>query len=473
DNDGDDDVFFADGAPLPGYDGPPPRSRLYRNDRVGTENGRFVDITDQAELVVTVYGSGGTAADIDGDGDLDLYVTGYGVNQLFRNNGDGTFTDITRDAGVGDRRWSVGAAFADPDRDGDLDLYVANYVAFSVENHVTCDRGGPVEAYCHPDAYPAEADIYYRNRGDGTFEDATRAAGLHTTPAPGLGVLWSDLDQDGDPDLYIANDEKPNLLFENQGDGTFVDISLLSGTSHSDRGATEAGMGIDSGDFDADGDLDLVVTNFELETHSLYANQGSGIFLDARYTANLAEPTLRMLAFGIAFADFDHDTDLDLVVANGHVLDNAEIFLAGSTFAQRNQLFENQNGRFTERRNAGFERAAVSRGLAIGDLDRDGDLDVVILNIDDVAEVWENKSQGGNWLQIDLADYGIDSQLRLTAGTTTQLREVRTGSSYASQHAMTVHIGVGSTPTVDLELLRSSQRQHVHNIPANRRLRIR
>ncbi|MCI0345212.1 MAG: VCBS repeat-containing protein, partial [Chloroflexi bacterium] len=352
DGDGDHDLFFVDGGALPGYVGEPPRSRLLRND-----GDRFVDVTETAGVRVAVYGCGGAAGDTNADGHLDLLVTAFGSELLFENQGDGTFREIAAQAGLGDPSWSASAAFADTDRDGDLDLYVTEYVDFTIENHRVCRKGsGGVEAYCQPDAYRPLADRFFRNQGDGRFQEATAAAGLALArPGAGLGVVFTDADADGWPDLYVANDQDPNHLFVNLGDGTFEDRSLLSGTAVNERGEAEAGMGVDAADYDGDGRFDLVVTNFEGESNGLYRNLGGGLFLDARFAAGIAEPSVPMLAFGVDFADFDHDGDLDLVIANGHVHDNAAEIQPTSRYAQRNQLFENLgNGGFREVLDAGL-----------------------------------------------------------------------------------------------------------------------
>ena len=295
-------------------------------------------------------------------------------------------------------------------------------------------------------------DVFFRNLGDGTFENASEAAGL--SPAEhmaGLGLAFGDLDNDGWPDLYVANDTEPNFLFHNRGDGTFEDKAFLWGTAVSERGKVEAGMGVDIGDIDGDGNLDIVVTNFEMETNALYKNTGLGLFIDSRYPLNVAESSLLSLAFGIAFADLDHDTDLDLIIANGHVRDNAEMFHGESHFAQGNQLLENEgNGRFEEVEDVGLTEVRVSRGLACADFDLDGDLDVVINNTDDLAESYENLggTPSGGWLQVDLVGdpsnrFGIDSRLVLTVGDRRLHREARTASSFLSQSALTVHFGLG------------------------------
>jgi hypothetical protein len=475
DGDGDVDVFFVDGGQLPGYSGVAPRSRLYRNEG----DGRFVDFTDHSGVVIKSYGQGGAVGDVDGDGDQDLYVTALGPNELWRNNGDGTFTEVTAEAGVGDPMWGSSTSFADVDRDGDLDLYVANYVAFTVETHRPCITLGR-EVYCHPGQYGGVRDRFYLNNGDGTFEEATTVAGLTTEDRAGLGVVFGDLDDDGWPDLYVANDAEPNHLFHNRGDGTFQETALLAGTAYSDRGRPEAGMGVDIGDADGDGRLDIMVTNFELETNALYRNLGSGMFVDSRYALNVAESSLLNLAFGVAFVDLDHDADLDLAIANGHILDNANELHPSSRYAQINQILENDGqGRFVELGDVGFELVRVSRGLVTGDLDSDGDLDLVILNSDDVAEAYENMSahSGNHWLMLDLAGtdsnrFGIGARVGIAAASGRQVRESKTASSYMSQNALTVHFGLGSAESVERVDLSwpSGKRQRFSRLPVDKRV---
>lgn len=472
DSDGDEDLFFVDGGRLPGYTGEEPRSRLYRNDG----NGRFVDRTDASGIRVAGYGSGATAGDVDNDGDLDLFVTQFGADQLFVNQGDGTFVDGTARAGVADPLWSTSAAFADTDRDGDLDLYITNYVDFAIETAKPCFAPeNHIVGYCGPDSYNGLPDRFYRNRGDGTFEDATQAAGFGGAVGPGLGVVFGDIDNDLWPDLYVANDQKPNFLFRNLGNGTFEDLSLLSGTALSGAGRAEAGMGVDIDDYDGDGLMDIVVTNFELESNGLYRNLGAGTFSDNRFIAQIAEPSLPFLAFGVDFADFDQDGDLDLVVANGHINDRAADFLEGSQYAQRNQVFENLgNGKFREDKATGMDVVRVSRGLATGDLDLDGDLDVAIVSSNDLAEVYENVGEkNGRWLAVELKG-GIGARLELVTGGKTWIRDVRTASSYQSQNALAAHFGLGAGDKADRLTVRwpNGKVQVFNQVPADRRLRI-
>lgn len=477
DGDGDEDVLWVDSGTLPGYEGEKPRTVLYRNEG----GGRFVDVTEKAGIAVAAYGMGATAGDVDGDGDLDLYVTGFGGNQMFANRGDGTFEDATARSGTGFASWSTSAAFADVDLDGDLDLYVADYVDFSFEDNPPCgqkERG--LRSYCHPDVYDGLPDRFLRNRGDGTFEDATARTGLAETTGKGLGVIFSDFDEDGWPDLYVANDMTPSFLFRNRGAGSFEEIGLAAGVALSSLGVPEAGMGVDSGDLDGNGFPDLMVTHLDLQTNAVYVNQGGNVFLDGRYTSRLAEPSIHSVGFGLAFADLDQDADLDVVVANGHIIHNVELTGTGTTYKQRNQLFENLGkGQYREVAGSGLDVVRSSRGLAAGDLDGDGDLDLAISNSNDWAEVYENVGAPGNWLAVDLAAprgnrQGIGARLELTAAGRKQEREVRTASSYLSQNALAAHFGLGPAPQADRLTVRwpDGQLQAFHSLPANRRLAI-
>ena len=495
DDDGDPDVLFVDGGPLPGYTDEPPRTRLFRNDRT-PDGPRFVDVTEGSGIEVVAYGMGATAGDVDGDGDLDLFISSFGCNQLFENLGDGTFRDVTDRAGtaVGDARFAASAAFGDPDVDGDLDLYVTSYVDFALDHNIVCgaERYGR-RSYCHPDVYEGVPDLYLENRGDGTFEDATERTGFGGTAGKGLGVVWSDLDVDGDLDLYVANDITFNLHYENVGwrdDGPpFEDVAILYGTAASDLGTPEASMGLAVGDIGGDLRPEVFVTHFNLETNALYSSQPGGLFIDRRFASGLAEPSVGHLGFGNALADFDLDGDLDAVVANGHIIPGLEVN-GEDAYRQRNQLYENVgtnggDGRFREVGASGLDIVRVSRGLAVGDLDGDGDLDLAINNSNDLAEVYRNTSVDrktgvdGAFLQVDPRAaagnrFGIGARVEIEAAGKRQVREIMTGSSYLSQHDLTLHFGLGAAEAVEsLKIFwPDGRRLEVRGVPVNRRVRI-
>ena len=497
DGDGDDDAFFVDGGALPGYEGPAPRSRLLRND-AGPNGPRFVDVTDRSNIDFGGYGAGGVAGDVDADGDLDLYVTAFGANELYLNLGDGSFRAAGAERGVDDPSWSASAAFGDIDRDGDLDLYVTNYTDFSLANHKVCGLGGssddaagaggadsgrePGRGYCHPDMYNGVPDRLYRNDGRGFFVDATAGSGLDGPAEAGLGVVIGDLDGDRWPDVYVANDKDPNLLFRNLGDGRFEDESLLSGAAYDRSGAAEAGMGVELADLDGDGRQDLIVTNFALETNAFYRNAGDGVFLDRRFPAGLAQPSLQRLAFGVNALDADLDGDLDLFVANGHIQPDAARIGEVGTYEQPNQLFENLGGgRFRERPDAGLDAVRTSRGSAVADLDLDGDLDIVVVNSNQPSEAYENRAAGG-WFALGFSPgsagsagnaAAVGAEVVLTAGGRTQVRETRAGSSYLSQSALAAFFGVGEAERIERVTVRQPLRERplvLRDLPANRRV---
>ena len=456
DGDGDDDLLFVDsGQPEP-YGGEPGTTTLLRND-----GGTFTDVTEASGLHLDSYGMGATAGDVDGDGDPDLYLTAFGPNRLWLNDGDGTFSPALTRGAAADASWSASAAFGDVDLDGDLDLYVTNYVDFRYDNNKVCgveDAGR--RSYCHPDVYKDLQDRFYRNElvegGSATFVDATADAGIEGARGAGLGVVITDLDGDRRPDIYVANDMDANFHFLNRsGDGVlrFVDDALLAGTALSHRGQPEAGMGIAVGDVDSNGFDDLILTHLDRQTNALYSNRGDGVFLDRRFAAGIAEPSQPYVGFGVDLADFDLDGDLDLAVANGHVLhdisDHAQ--RPGDAYAQPNQLLENQGRRFQDVQPSGLSGLGVSRGLATADLDLDGDLDLAIANCNGPAEVYANESgRQGESLRVDLLDRrtanrrGIGAVIRLQTGPRSQRREVRAGSSYLSQNSLTQTFGIPS-----------------------------
>jgi len=402
DGDGDLDLYLLQGGPMrlgggaPGtFRDPPgelPVNRLWLN-RGGFE---FEDATGASgDAAHPGYAMGVCAGDVNGDGAVDLYVTNLGEDVLLLGDGAGSFRDATAESGLGDPRWTGAATFFDADADGDLDLYVAGYLEVDLEHPMWCGKREPGwRSVCHPDAYPGLADRFWRNRGDGTFEDATAAAGFRDTDGKGLGVAALDVEGDGDLDLYVANDSTENRLWINDGAGRFEDGTLLSGTGVNGRGATEAGMGIATGDTDGDGRVDLFVTNFDDESNTLYVNEGDGMFRDLTAPRGLEAPSRLPVGFGTVLADFDHDGDLDLAVANGHIVHNIHLYNDGKTHAQLAQLFENDgSGRFVERPEAAGALGAepfVGRGLYSGDLDGDGDLDLVLTQCGGRAHLFEN-----------------------------------------------------------------------------------
>ena len=390
DNDGNLDLYLVNGSDLPGRTSPIlPTNRLYRND-----GDTFTDVTTQAAVGDTGYGLGCCVGDYDNDGFTDLYVTNFGGNVLYHNNGDGTFTDATESAGVGGNQFSSGCAFVDLDADGYLDLYVVNYVQFDPATNPECTRQG-VRTYCTPEALQGAADVLYRNNGDGTFTDITAEAGISGANGKGLGVVCGDIDNDGDSDIFVANDTTPNFLYRNDSNTTIkmTEDALFAGVALSEEGRAYSGMGANFGDFDNDGYLDIVITNFQDQTNSLYHNAQSGFFNEVSFAKGIGERSLRYLAWGVDFVDFNNDGWLDLFVANGHLDDNvAEIDPIG-TYTQPNQLFLSNRGlNFAESADAAIANQKVSRGAAFGDIDNDGDVDIVVSNLKDVPTVLRNDS---------------------------------------------------------------------------------
>ncbi len=460
DNDGDLDIYLVNGAPLPGYLGTRAlRDALYRNEG----SGRFTDVTTASRTGDPGYGMGICAGDYDNDGFTDLYVANFGPDTLYRNAGDGTFNNVTASSGTGDPLWGSSCAFFDPDRDGDLDLYVANYVDFSVDNDKFCgDYAHNVKAYCHPNVYTGEPDSYYRNNGDGTFTESSASAGLTSGSGNGLGVVTADFDADGHVDLFIANDKSSNILYRNDGKGRFSDVTMLAGVGYSLEGQALAGMGTDFGDYDGDGDLDLVVTNLDFENNSLYRNEGDGLFSDMSFPSGIGAVSLSFVGFGADFADLDNDGRQDLAIANGHILDNAAYFNDATTYAQRNFLFLGQaGGKMAEvglASGADMAAANVGRGLATGDMDADGDLDMLITVCGGAPRLLRNDSPPGrHWIALRLVGKA-SNRSALGARVTARgpagplIDEVRSGGSYLSQGDLRIHFGLGETPPGPLEL---------------------
>jgi enediyne biosynthesis protein E4 len=461
DGDGDLDVFLVQGGTLGGGAGAPAHtSRLFRNDLAVAANGtrtvRFTDVTERAGVGTRTYGMGAATGDYDNDGDLDLFVTAFGPETLYRNNGNGTFTDVTKQAGVSDPQWSASATFVDYDRDGDLDLFVANYLDFTIAGNKRCNDSLGARDYCSPRAYRPVPDRLYRNEGGGKFVDASESSGILKAYGAGLGVSTGDYNGDGWLDLYVANDATPNQLWINKQNGTFADEGLLSGTALNAAGNPEGSMGIASGDFDLDGDEDLFITNIVSETFALYVNDGRGAFDDARARAGVASPTAAFTGFGTDWFDYDNDGWLDLFIANGAVniveAQRGEKF----PFRMRNQLFRNAGkGRFVETSKAAgpaFERAEIGRAAAFGDIDNDGDIDVVYTTNNGPARLLVNQAGAGNhWVQVRLQQdkgnrFGIGAWVGVERkGGPTIWRRVRTDGSYLAASDVRVHAGLSTS----------------------------
>ena len=461
DGDADLDLYVINGSTFEARaDGPAPSNRLYRND----EGLEFTDVTVAAGVGDTAWSMGCAAADYDNDGDRDLLVTNYGTNRLYRNTGEGGFEDVAGETGLSRwSRWSTGATFGDYDNDGDLDLYIANYVRFDPAvrpGQLPYQLWKGLKIFHGPNAYEGETNELYRNDGDGSFTEVTSQQPALAGPAlRSFQPIFADFDDDGDADLYVANDTDPNLLYRNDGKGIFSDISFASGSSYSDDGATQAGMGVAWGDSDGDGDFDLFVTHFSEDYNTLYRNDGRGLFTDASYDANTAEVSMPWVSWGTGFHDFDNDGDVDLFVANGHVYPIIDNYDVGTTYAQRNGVLWNDGaGRFVEVAepegdDLGVKR--VSRGAAFGDIDNDGDVDAVVLNADDRPSLLRNDGgNGGHWLQVSTVGAhsnrdGIGARVRVTSRGRTQVREVMGSSSFLSQSELRVHFGLGSAMEID------------------------
>jgi hypothetical protein len=467
DNDGDLDVFLVQGGTLDqssasGRSGPS-TCRLFRNDLATTADGQrrlhFTDVTERAGVGVRGYGMGAAVGDYDNDGYLDLFVTSFGATTLLHNNGDGTFTDVTRQAGVTDTRWSTSAAFFDYDRDGYLDLFLLHYVDFTLAANKLCNDSVGARDYCSPRVFRPVPARLFRNDGRGHFTDVSEAAGINKAYGAGLGVAVGDYNGDGWLDLYVANDGTPNQLWINRHNGTFVDEGLISGSALNAAGNPEGSMGIASGDFDLDGDEDLFVTNIVAETSVLYVNDGHGTFEDARARSGLAALTAAFTGFGTDWVDYDNDGWPDLFIANGAVNIVESQRGQPSPFRMRNQLLHNTGGRRFEDASGtagpAFARAEVGRGAAFGDIDNDGDVDIVVTNNGGPVRLLLNQIGAQNhWLQVRLDQrpnnrFGIGAWIGVErAGRPTLWRRVRTDGSYLSASDVRVHFGLGPSPAV-------------------------
>ena len=493
DADGDLDLYVVNATSIP----PPvdektsqthlPQNKLYRNNG----NGTFTDITHKAGVGDTGYGIGCAAADTNNDGYPEIYVTNYGRNRLYHNNGDGTFRDVTQKAGVGDERWGTSCAFLDYNLDGDVDLYVVNYMKFSVAENQWWETRG-IRTYCSPtdqiagSQFVSEPDVLYRNNGDGTFTNVTEASGI-SHRALGLAVAVGDYDNDGYPDLHIANDMEADLLYHNNGDGTFTETADLTGTGYDGNGFPGSGMGSAFGDYDNNGYLDLVVSNASSLPVLLYQNENAVFFTDVSFTTGIGAVTLPYFKWAVEFLDYNNDGLLDLYVANGHLQENIALFSDG-TYPQSDLLFRNTRRQdsiyhFTDASiEVGLAQLPkrVSRGAAFGDYDNDGDIDIFLNNSNQPATLLRNEGGNSNhWLTIQPIGTqsnmsGIGTKIVVKAGDLSLFKEVRSGASYLSQSDLRVHFGLGENSEVDsLEIhWQGGLTERFINVESNQILRV-
>jgi len=454
DTDGWQDILLVNGKD---WEGNPTQKRqtmgLYRNNRDGT----FTDVTESAGLAVPLYGMGAAVADYDNDGDPDIYISCLETDRLFKNNGDGTFVDATKTSGIHNPGFGTSGAWFDYNNDGHLDLYIANYVEWSRENDLFCTLDGINKSYCTPESYQGQASKLFRNRGDGTFADVSRSARIEDNTSKSLGVCIFDYNADGLPDIFEANDTQPNKLYQNNGDGTFIETALEVGVSHDEKGVATGAMGVDAADYDQSGRESLVIGNFSNEMLNLYHNDG-GFFMDEAPAAQLGNATLLTLTFACFFFDFDLDGNLDIFTANGHVETDINAIQTQVTYAQLPHLFHNNShGKFSDVRNkvgTDLAKPMVGRGAAYGDIDNDGDWDLLVTTSNGPAHLFRN--DGGNrnaWIKVQLIGQtsnrdGIGAQIRITTTSGTQTRTVKSGSSYCSQSELTAIFGMNDDPII-------------------------
>ncbi len=478
------DAFFVSSGYTPFFHPEkPPQPALYRNNGDGT----FTDVTQVAGIRTDgTFFFGVAVADFDNDGYPDIYMTGYRHSVLYHNNGDGTFTDVTAKAGVGDdSAWATAAGWFDYDRDGKLDLLVTNYVQFDTDHPISCGENKPgYRAYCHPDSFSGSSPRLYHNNGDGTFTDVTRKAGLVNNDGKSLAVLLSDLNNDGWPDIFIANDTQRNFLYLNNGDGTFRDVSYTSGAGFSEEGKPEAGMSADAADVRNNGLYDLYVSHLDFQLNRYYRGNGDGTFLDATIPSGLGQTNSLNSSFGARFFDFDNDGWRDLLVINGHILDNIALYHPSVAYAEEKKLYRNISGRrfvdATKTQDAGFRAPRVGRGLAVGDYDNDGWLDFLVNNNGEDAQLFHNDggarpyARQNHWLGVHLIGTksnrdAIGAAVKLIAGDFVSHDQAKGGMSYCSAQDPRIYFGLGKHARVDTMEITwpSGAREVIHDLAAN------
>lgn len=455
DRDGWQDILLVNGKDWEGHPtGKRQTLALYRNNR----DGSFIDVTEAAGLDIPLYGMGVAVADYDNDGDSDIYLSCLNDDRLFQNKGDGAFVDVSEVAGINNPDFGTSCAWFDYNLDGHLDIYVANYVEWSIATDIFCTLDGKNKSYCTPESYTGQASKLFRNRGNGTFVDVSRIAGISEASSKSLGVCILDYNQDGLPDIFEANDTQPNKLYQNNGDGTFIEVGMLAGVAYNEQGVATGAMGVDAADYNRSGRESLIVGNFSNEMLNLYHNEGD-FFIDDAPIAQLGKASLLTLTFGCFFFDFDLDGHVDIFTANGHVETDINAVQSEVTYAQPPHLFRNlSGGKFADVvRGVGADlpKPIVGRGAAYGDIDNDGDLDVLVTASNGNARLYRN--DGGNqngWIKIKLFGGlsnrdGIGSRIRITSATGTQIRTVKSGSSYCSQSELTTIFGIKNDKVID------------------------